>query len=217
MLLEIKLFGQLKWKYFRQFWSYIQWGIIVCSWIACGIYVWRHYEINRIGDLFHRTEGDVYVDLRFASYVNDLLTFQLAFCCFFASVKLLRFAKYARRLAIYGDTIVHASKDLFYFTLSFLLMFVAFLILFFLLFASKIFACSSLLHTAQMLFEMILMKFDTSELLAADALIGPICFTVFIFFIVFVGMTMFISIISDSFRAVRNLSLIHISEPTRRS
>ena len=54
-----------------------------------------------------------------------------------------------------------------------------------------------------MLFEMILMKFDTSELLAADALIGPICFTVFIFFVVFVGMTMFISIISDSFRVVR--------------
>ena len=204
MFIEIRLCHQLKRKYLRQFWSYIQWGIIICSWIAFGIYLWRHQEINRIGDLFQKTNGDVYVNLQYTSYANDCLSCLLAFCCFFATVKFLRFAKYARRLSIYGDTIAHASKDLFYFTLSFLIMFFAFLILFFLLFASKIWACSSLLHTAQMLFEVILMKFDTSELLAADAFLGPICFTIFIFFIVFVGMTMFISIIGDSFRVVRN-------------
>ena len=203
MFVEIRECYQLKRQYFRQFWSYIQWGIIACSWIALGIYVWRYRELNRIGTLFQKTNGDVYINLQFASYVNDLLTYMLGFCCFFSLIKFLRFAKYARRLSIYGETIGHASKDLFYFTCCFLIMFLAFLFLFFFLFESKIWACSTLLHTAQMLFEMILMKFDTSELLAADALIGPICFTVFIFFVVFVGMTMFISIISDSFRVVR--------------
>ena len=63
--------------------------------------------------------------------------------------------------------------------------------------------CSSLLETIQMLFEIILMKFDASELIKADAFLGPICFSLFILFVVFVCLSMFISIINDSFRRAK--------------
>jgi Polycystin cation channel len=203
MIEEMRSVRRLKWIYFRQFWSYIQWGIIVCSWLTFAIYLWRHQEMQRIGTRFQTSKGDVYINLQLATYVNDMLTFLLGFCCFFSTIKLLRFARYTQHLSLFGDTIHHARKDLVSFTCSFFIMFLAFLFLFYSLFASKMWACSNLLHTAQMLFEMILMKFDASELTSADAFLGPLCFVVFIFFVVFIGMTMFISIIGDSFRIVQ--------------
>ena len=136
----------------------------------------------------------------------------MAFVVFFGSIKCLRFSRYNRRVALFVDAIRYASKDLFSFTMMFLIMFMAFVALFYLLFTAKIWACSTFLQTIQMLFETILMKFDTTEISAAHRVLGPFTFTLFIFFVVFIGMTMFISIISDSFRIVRNNLKLRMNE-----
>lgn len=206
MIIEIQSLTNRKFAYFRQFWSYINWGIIGCSWAAVGTYAWRYQEMKRIGDLFRKHKGYVYINLQLATYVHDVYTFLLGFCCFFGTIKLLRFCRYHQRLSIFVDTIRYAWKDLLAFTLTFSIVFMAFLVLFYLLFASKIWACSSLLQTAAMLFEMILFKFDATELHGANRYLGPICFFLFIFFVVFIGITMFTSIISDSLRKVRKMT-----------
>jgi hypothetical protein len=206
MIIEIRSLFHLKCAYFRQFWCYIEWGIIGCSWAGVGIYLWRYREIKRIGSLFQTNKGYAYVSLQQATYVNDVLTFLLGFCCFFGTIKLLRFGRFNRRLSIFGDALRYAAKDLLFFTMTFFILFMAFLGLFYLLFASKIWACASLLGTAQMLFEMILLKFDATDIHGADAFLGPLCFILFIVFVVFIGMTMFISIIIDGFRTVRKNS-----------
>lgn len=203
MIIEIQSIYETKWKYLRQFWCYIEWGMICCTWASIGIFVWRHYEMKRIGSVFHRSKGYEYVNLQFATHMDDMLTFLLGFCCFFGTIKLLRFCRYHRHLSLLGDTLRYVGKDLFFFTASFAIITTAFIALFYLVFTSKISTCSSVLRTAQMIFEMILMKFDASEIRAADDVLGPICFTLFIFLIVFIGMTMFISIISDGFRSIR--------------
>ncbi|UJR17607.1 hypothetical protein I4U23_004503, partial [Adineta vaga] len=204
MISEIKSIVRLKRRYFREFWSYFTWVVIICSLTIIGIFVWRYREISRISNLFGTTNGDVYVNLQFAAHLNNILNYLFGISCFFGTVKCLYFCRCDQRLSLLGDTLQHASRDLLAFMVMFSTMFLAFVLLFYLLFVSKIWSCSSLLHTTQMLFEIILMKFDVSDIYAADSFLGPVCFTTFIFFVVFVGMTMFISIISDSFRIVRN-------------
>ncbi|CAF1363985.1 unnamed protein product [Adineta steineri] len=86
------------------------------------------------------------------------------------------------------------------------------LTLFQLLFVDEILSYSTLLHTAQTLFEMMLMKFDAYELTDAAPLLEPICFSLFFLFIVFICMSMFITIISDSFRIVRNNTKVNCNE-----
>jgi hypothetical protein len=54
-----------------------------------------------------------------------------------------------------------------------------------------------------MLFEMLLLNFNANELYQSDKFLGPFCFTLFIFFVVFICMNMFISIIIQGFRTVR--------------
>jgi hypothetical protein len=167
------------------------------------MYVWRYHENTRIETLFQETNGYAYVNLQLAAYINDVFTFLLGFCCFFGSVKFLHLCRFNRRVSLLIEALRHAWKDLLSFTAMFFIVFMAYLALFHLLFGSKIWACSTLLNTSQMISEMLVLRFNTSDLMNADAFLGPFCFALFIFLGVFICMSMFISIIIDSFRIVR--------------
>jgi hypothetical protein len=52
MIEQIQMLFQFKMKYFGQFWSYINLGIIVCSWTSVGIFVWKYYADNILTNLF---------------------------------------------------------------------------------------------------------------------------------------------------------------------
>ena len=203
MWIEIRTLFELKWKYFCQSWSLIELGIIICSWSSVGVYIWRYKVSQHIGHLFQTTTGDVYINLQLTAYVNDVLTFLLAFCCFFGTIKFLRLCRFNRRLVLFTETLRYARKELFSFSLMFSIVFMSFLSLFYLLFISRISSCSSLLNTAQMLFEMTLLKFNSRQLIGAASFLGPFCFSLFIIIVVFICMSMFLSIINDSFRLAR--------------
>ncbi len=187
---EIRSMFAHRLAYFRDFWAYPEIGIIACSWAGLGVYVWRIHEGNRVGSLFQKTNGYAYVNLQLASYVNDVLTFLLGFCCFFGTVKFIRLLRFNHRTSLLSATLAYAAKDLICFTLMFSIIYFGYLSLFFLLFSSKIWACSDLLKTAQMLLEMMLLKFNVSDLDAAASFLGPFCFTLFIVFVVFICMNM---------------------------
>jgi hypothetical protein len=85
----------------------------------------------------------------------------------------------------------------------FSIIFISFLCLFYLLFISKVSSCSTLLNTAQMLFEMTLLKFNSRQLIGAASFLGPFSFSLFIILVVFICMSMFLSIINDSYHLAR--------------
>ncbi|CAF0837467.1 unnamed protein product [Adineta steineri] len=63
-------------------------------------------------------------------------------------------------------------------------------------------------------FEIILMKFDAYKLTDVVPILGPICFSLFFLFVVFICMGIFIIIIiiSDGFRIVRNNTKVKYNE-----
>ncbi|CAF4101680.1 unnamed protein product, partial [Adineta steineri] len=200
IIIEIRLLFELRLKYFYQFWSIIQLGIIGCSLGSIGVYFWRFQETNRISQLFEQTNGYIYINLQLAVYVNDILTFLLGYCCFFSTIKCFQLLRFNQQISLFAETLKYCAKALISFSIMFAVVFMSFLCLFYLLFVSKLSSCSSLLQTAQMLFKMTLIKCNASEITGADAFLGPICFILFIFLVVFVCLSMFLSIINDSFR-----------------
>jgi hypothetical protein len=204
MIEQVRSIFQLKMKYFYQFWSYVDIGIIVCSWTSVGIYVWKYFESNRIGNLFKETNGYVYINLQMSAYINDLLIDLIGFCCFFGTIKFVRLCRFNQRLLLFIKTIQHARKDLLSFTLMFSIIFLSFLCLFSLLFVSKLLTCSTLLETTEMLLQMATIRYNIHPLIDASSFLGPFSFTLFIFSVVFICLRMFISIINDSFRFVRD-------------
>jgi hypothetical protein len=203
MYLEVRLFLKSKREYWSRFWSYVEAGIIACSWASVGIHIWRYRQCQHIGRLFRETNGYAYINIQFISYINDLLTYLLGFCCFFGTVKAIRLCRFSRRLCLFSQTLQYASTALLSFSLMFSIVFASFLCLFYLLFVSKLPSCASLLETSQMLFEMMLMKFDAQQLTGAAAFLGPFSFSLFMFLVVFVCMSMFLSIINENFHRAR--------------
>ena len=203
MFIEAQSLIRLKRQYFRQFWSYIDIGIIICAWTCLGIYIWRCRELNDIGDQFAKTNGYAFVNLQLVVYVSNVFIYLLAFSCFFATLKFIRLCRFNHRLMFFVQTLQHAAKDLLSFVSMFAIVFLAFLALFYLLFVANLSTCATLLKTTQMLFEMMLMKFDAHELSEAASFLGPFVFTLFIFTVVFVCMSMFLTIINESFAGVR--------------
>lgn len=203
MIVELLELKRLKKAYFRQAWSYIELGIITCSWTSVGIQVWRENEVKRIKQLFVQTRGRTYINFQLTAYINDIFYFLLGFCCFFGTLKFLRLCRYNRRLDLLSNTLRRSARELVSFSMMFSIIFLAFLTLFYLQFNTTIWDCASLLHTAQMLFEMLLLKFDATEIVNAGPFLGPFYFTLFILFVVFVCINMFVSIINDNFRVVR--------------
>jgi hypothetical protein len=114
----------------------------------------------------------------------------LAFCCFFGTIKFLRLLRFNRHIAMLSSTMAYAFKDLISFAFMFSFLFLAFLALFFLLFQSKLWTCADLIQAAQMLSQMMLLKYNVSGLIKADSFLGPFCFTLFMIFVVFICMNM---------------------------
>ena len=54
-----------------------------------------------------------------------------------------------------------------------------------------------------MLFEMILFKFNSKDIIQANSILGPLCFSLFITFVGFIFMNMYLSIINESFQHAR--------------
>ena len=205
---EIVALIKLRRGYFRLFWSYVQWALIGCSWSGVPIWVWSWREMVKVGDVFRETNGYRFVDLGRVAAAEDVFTSLLGLCCFLATIKFLSFSRFYRRLHLLADTLKHAAGDLFHFMVMFSVVVFAFVGLFHMLFVSKIWSCSSLLQTSEMLFEMLLMKFNAGELLDAHPVLGPLTFSMFMFFVVFVGVTMFVAIINIGYHdAYKNLNV----------
>ena len=157
----------------------------------------------KVGDVFRETNGYRFVDLSRVAEVEDVFTSLLGLCCFVATIKFLSFSRFYRRLHLLADTLKNAAGDLFHFMMMFSIVLFAFVGLFHMLFVARIWSCASLLQTSEMLFEMLLMKFDARELLDAHPVLGPLTFFMFIFFIAIVLCNIFVTIISGASRAAR--------------
>jgi len=171
--------------------------------MGVGIYIWRYHECSRIDKLFSETNGYVYINLQLSTYINQFLTYLYGFCCFFGTIKLIRLCRFNQHIYLFIQTLKNAGKELISFVMMFSIIYIAFLCLFYLLFISKISTCSSLLQTAEMIFEMISLRFNTSQLTASAPFLGPFCFSLFIFLVVFICLSMFLSIINQNFRQAR--------------
>ncbi|CAF4356149.1 unnamed protein product, partial [Adineta steineri] len=87
LIIEIKLLMKLNLKYFYEFWSIIQ------------------VEYNRLSSLFQQTNGYVYINLQMTVYVDDVLTSLLGFCCFFGTIKFIKFIRFNKSLIIFVQTL----------------------------------------------------------------------------------------------------------------
>ena len=203
LLDECRLMMMMKREYAYRLWSWIEWAFLSCSIAAICLHFVQYQQMQTVGELFARTKGYAFVDLHSLTVSNRLFNDFLSLAGFFSILRFFQFCHYHRRLSWFTRTLAKAAKELISFSLMFTVIFIAFLCLFYFLFVGQISTCATLFETSRMLFEMSLLKFDAHELTDAASVLGPITFTLFILVVVFVCLSMFLSIINESFRQSR--------------
>jgi predicted PurR-regulated permease PerM len=116
----------------------------------------------------------------------------------------LRLLRFNRRLSLLHLTIAKSSRQILGFLLVFLCVFVAFTSLFYLLFYTQSSQFATWIDTCLTCFEMISLHFSTvKDLKKINPLLAGLCLFLFIFLAVFLLTNMFVSIIVDNFKQLR--------------
>lgn len=201
---ELGLFLQMKWKYFRRFWSLIQVSIIVCSWTIVGIYVWKQQQVKAIESFLGQTNGYSSISLHRISNINGLLNSLFGLCCFFTTLRCVHLCQYDSHLSLFPQTFQYVIGQLLTFSLMFALIFLAFVCLFYLLFQSTLSTCSTLSQTIQMIMQMISFKANrSSHVHEMGMFLGPFSIVLLMIVVVCVYVNMFVVILNHAFHSVR--------------
>lgn len=190
-------------KYFKQFWSYIEWSLIVCSWTAFGIFIYRLVKAYEILDFFKKTNGYGYLNLQRLNYWNQVLTVLVSLCATLGTLKFLKLFRFNNKIYSIANTLKFAIGQLFGFSLVFFVIWFAFVQLIYLFFYEKLWAYYTLFRTATTSFQIMVGKFDSSSIIKESTWQGPLIFSSFNILIRLIMLNLFISIVCDAFQKVR--------------
>ena len=144
-----------------------------------------------------------YVNFITISIWDELFGFILACVVFFTTIKFIKMLKFNRRMGMLGDTIKLATKDLKIFSITFFIYFFAFCMLAYAIFGTTLSTYGSFIGTTETLFAFALGDFDFYALQDTARVMGPIFFFLYIGVIYIAMMGMFLTIIAESFAAVK--------------
>jgi hypothetical protein len=203
---EIRKFFRHGRKYLLQFWTLVEWSIIFSSWAAFSLFINRISAANAVGKFFNETSGYGYFKFQNISFWNLVLNYSFALCIVFGTLKFLKIFRFDKRISFLSSTLENCLLELLSFGFMYILIYMAFVQLFHLYFQRKMVQFSSIMKSMTTCFEIALGKFQMKPLLDSDSFFGPIFYTLYNVLIVFILLTMFISIINDSFKSIRTRS-----------
>lgn len=131
---EIKCWKNQGRHYLQSYWNWAEIFVIVSSYCAVGLYIFRTILTYQILSVFNQTHGNGYVKLQYVSTVDEIFGYFLAFIMFVAILKFIRLLRFNKRMGVLYATLAQCSKDLKSFSIVFCIVFFAFVQMFYLLF-----------------------------------------------------------------------------------
>ena len=190
-------------EYLYDFWTYIEWSIIVTAWIAFVMFMQRLTTANEVLSFFKNTQGYAYIKLQKVKSYNEQLTYSLGMCVFFASIKLLKIFRFNVNISVLGLTLKHCFIELASFSAVFFIIWFAFVQLMYLIFGSNIKGYSSLTNAMSTSFQVMIGKTSLGDISMVSSVLGPSVFSAYNIIILYFVLNIFITIIMESFDKVR--------------
>jgi len=191
-------------EYFSEFWTYVEWSIIITAFISCTMILIRLKTAQEVLDFFKQTAGYGYMKLQKVNDCNQTLTFSLGWCAFLGTIKFLKMLRFNQNIAHLGMTLKFCFAELIFCSMAFFLIWVAFVQLMYLIYGGDLLEYASLTKSMMSAFLTILGKFDAKQFLNMRySFMGPMVFASYNMIILCFVVNIFISIITDSFDQVR--------------
>ena len=201
LIKQIRNIIKLKILYFKQFWNYINWLIVILSWAAFFIFLHRLYAKDRLFEKI-KTKNAI-IRLELLTQLNDVLDILFGFLTFFANLQFLKILKTNKTIKILMDTLSICAKQLLQFTFLFVLFWLAFIQLIYLLENDKQAEFSTIVKTFETTFGMILNRLPSQVYIENNQLLNSLIYFMFYVILVFILINMLITLLSESFGTAR--------------
>jgi hypothetical protein len=200
---EIRQFLNQGKTYLFKFWTLVEWSIIGFSWAAFALCFYRINASYEVGKFFKGTSGFGYFKLQEIAFWNLTLNYSLSFCMVLGTLKFLKIFSFNKEISYLASTLSNCRSELLSFGFIFLIVWIGFVQLFYLFFQHIIFEFSPIMRAMTTCFQIMLGKFQVQTLLEANPVFGSIFYFLYNSFTIFILLTVFISIINDSFKVIR--------------
>lgn len=188
----------------RSPWNWAEMIVIILSYIAMSLYIYRMILTNTILKIFDRTKGNGYIKLQYVTSIDETFGYIISFTIFIGILKFIRLLRFNKRMGLLYSTLAQCSHDLKSFTIVFLVVFTGFVQMFHLLFGIHMSDFASFVNSAETTFGMMTGKFNFDAMVRASPIIGPIGFFLFVLVASMVLLNIFLTLIISAFETVKH-------------
>ncbi|OWF53241.1 Location of vulva defective 1 [Mizuhopecten yessoensis] len=200
---EVRGIIREKIKYFKQFWNLIELGICVMSVTAVVLYFYRLVKTNTLTERFKHTHGNEYMKFQYVGYWSEIFSYIIGWLVFFGTLKFLKLLRFNKKMSLLASTLKHSCKDLMHFSIIFNIVFLAFIQFFYLIYVAHIKSFSTFITALESGVVMMMGKFEIYSMLRVNPVLTQVSLFLYVVAITFIVVNMFLSILNETFSAVR--------------
>ncbi|VDI23340.1 Hypothetical predicted protein, partial [Mytilus galloprovincialis] len=201
------VYGLVKQKklFFKSVWNVLDCCCISLSFVCIAMYAGRHLLASKTMDRF-KEDPKQFINFQHIAIWDLLFNLLLASLVFLATLRLVGILGYDKRVGQVFRVFDNCAKDLFWFGIFFLYVFLCYAALGYLLFGKDIESYSDIFESIGTLFISMIGKSKFTEINEKDPIMAQFYFFTFILLLVYTLLTMFLAILGESINAVHAMT-----------
>ncbi|XP_068747461.1 polycystin-2-like [Montipora capricornis] len=199
---ELKQLYRLRKGYFKEFWNYVEFFMIVLVLTCIGMFFTRTLLVSQAISSLENNPGKFVSFGRVASW-NEVFMYMVALVVFTSSIKGIKLLRFNRRITILAQTLRGYAGPLAAFSVVFIVFFLAYSLFAFAVFGKDLPNFFNFVSTCETVMGVLLGSFDFLALTEVAPVLGPLFFFSFMVFGTFILMNMFLTIVLDVFSEVK--------------
>jgi len=199
---ELKQLYRLRKGYFKEFWNYVEFSMIILVFTCVGMFFTRMMLVNQAITSLENNPGKYVSFGRVASW-NEVFMYMVSLVVFTAWIKGIKLLRFNRRITILAQTLKGSAGPLAAFSVVFLVFFVSYSLFAFAVFGKDLSEFYNFVSTCETVMGILLGSFDYRAIDESAPILGPIFFFTFMVFGTFILMNMFLTIVLDVFSEVK--------------
>ena len=184
-----------KCEFYKQFWILFDIGTAVISINVVVFYAIRLYTASKTISQFHEDKR-AFVDFYQVAFYDKIFVVFLGILVFMSTIRCLRILEGNKHVYIVANIFYKLANDLLWLGVMLIFIFVAFSILGWLLFGSRILSYMSIYKSLTTLFLTVIGKSKFGEINESDPILAKVYFTFFVFGVSLLMMSVFLSSLS---------------------
>ncbi|ESP00683.1 hypothetical protein LOTGIDRAFT_157972 [Lottia gigantea] len=199
----IKSIVKQRCQYFQDFWHIMDILTVIITLFGVIIFILKEVFLEQTLSLF-REDPKSFVNFEHIVWFDSMFLYALAFLLFFTTIGMMRVLGYNKKITIIALVLKRSAKNLGSFGVLFILMFFGFISSGYILFHSNIAEFKTLYDALFTCFTYLLGKNHLQQMLVVAPILGALFFSLFVFYVIFILLTMFQAILNSGITTVRN-------------